>query len=197
MRLTFAFLMIAGAAFGQSLLLDDFTTGHHTVSRKPGSPPDIHLAPLPPGSPAGPARYTRFTVSALPDYHQWSTLDISDGFLIMDNGFGDIAGLGLTYGFNLDGTLSPLHLNLSAYDRFRIHFAGGGAFYSITVFTADGRHFSTSGHTPVQNGPPFDFDIPFSAFTNFDFHDVQAIALGFETTAGPFGIDKIEARFGN
>src|SRR5258708_12962498 len=180
MRLIFAFLMIAGAAFGQSLLLDDFTTGHHTVSRTPGSPPDIHLAPLPPGSPVGPARYTRFSVSAMPDYHQWSTLDISDGFLIMDNGFGDIAGLNLTYGFNLDGTLSPLHLNLSGYDRLRIHFAGGGAFYSITVYIADGRHFSTSGHTPVQNGTPFYSDIPFSPFPPSDSPPLQPIPLQFE-----------------
>jgi hypothetical protein len=199
MRLTLAFLTIAGATFGQSLLLDDFTSGPHTTvpAINAGAPPDICFAPLPAGGPGGPARYTYFTVSALPDYHQTSTLDVSNGFLIMDNGFGDIAGLTLAYGYNTNGTQSPLHLNLTSYDRFRIHFAGGGAFYAMVIYTADGRHFSTSGHTPTRNSPGFDYDIPFTAFANFDPHDIQAIVLEFETTAGPFGISRLEARLGN
>ena len=83
MRLTLAFLTIAGATFGQSLLLDDFTSGPYTPPPfNAGAPPDSSFKPLPAGGPAGPARYTYFTVSALPDYHQTSTLYISNGFLI-------------------------------------------------------------------------------------------------------------------
>ena len=189
------FLLIAGAAFGQSLLLDDFTAGPYKDTLKLGDPSDLKLKPLPSGSPAGPARYTIFSVGTLNpvDYQQPNHLEIGHGYLIIDNGFGAIPGLQLAYGYNLDGTPYSLHLNLSAYDRFRLRFAGGGAFYALTIYTADGRHFGTSGSTPVS-GSPFNFDIPFSAFVGFDFHDVQAIVFSFEAVSVPFGIDSFEVR---
>src|SRR5258708_2898304 len=157
MRLTLAFLMAAGAASCQSLLLDDFTTGPYTVAKKVAQP-DEHYAPLPSGSPAGPARYTVFTIGTKTDYQQPNTLDIGGGHLIVDNGFGAIADVHVGYGLNLDKTPHPLHLNLRAYDRFRLRFAGGGAFYTITVYTMDGRHFTTSGSTEVRPSP-FNSDI--------------------------------------
>lgn len=152
----------------QTLTLDDFTTGTYVKRVKNPNVHDLHFAALPPGSPLGQARQTYFGAAPNPD-GQWSTLDVGNGRLVVDAGFGCSANLELGYGYTLAGAEAPLALNLDGYSSLQLNFQGVATseelLVVITIFPHTGGYWNYEIVLP-PNPNAFPLSFPFSGFRN-------------------------------
>jgi len=205
MKTNLLVLLLAVTAVSQSfaqstpLTLDNFTSGPYVKSLNSASNvQDIHFAPLPSGSPLGAARGTAFLLDPDP-YAQPSTLSIGKGICIVDNGFGDITGLQIEYGYTLAGLQAPLGLSLAGYSGFQLNFAGVAAYESmivtIVVYLPDGTYHSFEVVLP-PNGNAFSTAFPFSGFsagglTQSDVSNIQTIVI--QTEGESFAITSFQA----
>lgn len=159
---------IPARASAQTLTLDDFTTGTYVKRVKNPNVHDRHYAALPPSSPLGQARQTYFGAAPNPD-GQWSTLDVGEGRLVVDSGFGCSANLELGYGYTLAGAEAPLGLNLDGYSGLQLNFQGVATseemLVVITIFPQTGGYWNYEIVLPPNNNP-FPLSFPFSGFKN-------------------------------
>jgi hypothetical protein len=180
------------------LTLDNFKTGHYTVSLTTAQSQDVHFAPLAPGSPLGPARETVLVIGSNP-YGQRSTLDIGKGTWIVDGGFGVVPGVQIYYGFADATTPAPLGLNLSGYSRFRLNFAGISTADVLGVEIAVWSHSGSVYAAQVLLSPAvdeFSQDFLFSSFSPSALDPSDIDTIGIVTWGGgtnSYGITSFEA----
>jgi len=108
----------------QTQAIDNFTDGPYNVTLFTGS--DTNFQPSD-GSLVGPGRLTHLIIGDDPasnPLNQPATLDIGNGFLIVDTGARVTHRLEVFYGVDEQGNLVPLHLNLTGagFTKFRVHF---------------------------------------------------------------------------
>jgi hypothetical protein len=161
-----AFVWIPVQASAQ-LILDNFTSGAYVKRINNPQVHDTHYAALPANSPSGQARQTYFGAAPNPD-GQWSTLDVGEGRLVVDAGFGCNANLQIAYGYTLAGAEAPLGLNLDGYSSFQLNFQGVATSESllvvITVFPQSGGYLNFEVVLP-PNPNAFSLSFPFSGFS--------------------------------
>lgn len=166
-----------------SLTIDNFTTGAYSVSLITGVNSSLQS-----GSMLGGFRRTILQVLSNP-LNRPVVLDIGSGLSVLDNGSLAQSQLTLIY---LIGTTT---VDLSGYDRLRLHFVGNDlpmnmqvAFYSPT-----GQAMGTSAVAP---GVSFQHDILFSSLTTFgtmDWSQVNYISVRFEPSpSGDFALGQLE-----
>jgi hypothetical protein len=150
------------------LTLDNFTSGAYVKRIINPNVHDRHYAALPPNSPSGQARQTYFGAAPNPD-GQWSTLDVGDGRLVVDSGFGCAANLQLGYGYTLAGAEAPLGLNLDGYSGFQLNFQGVATseelIVVITIWPQTGGYWNYEIVLP-PNPNAFPLSFAFSGFGN-------------------------------
>jgi len=155
----------------QNLVLDNFQTGAGKVQAVSGSQGVNQTG-------AGIVGGTRgisivYNPAAPSVFGQLSTLQVRPSAdpktvppaLIWSNGFGVVPGIEVEYfGLNDD---TPLNLDLTDYDRFRLSFDGTSTGVVLTAEVWYGGDFNLYGAEscglPASNHP-FTLDIPFSAF---------------------------------
>lgn len=128
------------------LTLDNFTSGAYVKRIINPNVQYLHYAALPPNSLSGQARRTSFGAAPNPD-GQWSTLDVGDGRLVVDSGFGCSANLQLGYGYTLAGAEAPLGLNLEGYSGFQLNFQGVATSEELIVVITIWRRPAGTGTT--------------------------------------------------
>lgn len=173
-----------------ALLIDDFTTGAETLEVAPGTTEIRYQA----GVMTGAARLTSVNNAASPKGIS-ARLDItSDARLSLTLGAVQYARLEVGYGWQADGTQSPLAIDLHAggADRFVTTFASDDrdfvVNFNVVVFAAAG--WSSAGENITAGPAEF-------AFANFvgpggqDFSDVSFIYYVFQT-ADDLAIERFE-----
>src|SRR4051795_5660445 len=164
LSITFVTLTLAvTSATAQTLVLDDFTSGSDDIVTK--TTPSPSCKPLSATTPLGSTRSTTLTV-ALNPFTLLAETSIGNGHLIMDLGLNMYNRIDLVYGLDCpNGDPSPMALDLSAYNRFRINFLGitgnSALNFNIVVYQHDGQIYSAGQNFGPQTGP-FSVDFPFS-----------------------------------
>jgi hypothetical protein len=196
-----------------TLLIDDFTAGPYRVqldganqnnSMDPGrvqrDPTGEHIL--------GGKRYTGFATGGTP-YGQSAVLDILPGgtaVLAQSAGVRVPAGLQMFYGLDVSvlnqNVVTPLHANLTPYDRFRVTFdiADGTLNFNMQIRGSNGGLSQLGINTPgaISTGSPtghtFCVEFPFEDFVSFapapnldDVSIIDLLILG--NSGGMFGTD--------
>jgi hypothetical protein len=193
-----ALLVVSAMQAASPLVLDDFKSGHYTVSLTTAQSQNTHFAELSAGTPLGPARETVFMIGANP-YGQSSTLDIGKGIWILDGGFDAAPGVQIYYGYLSANTPAPLGLDLNDYSAFRLDFAGIATEQflgvEIEIWAHSGAVYSSQvSLTPAVNS--FSETFKFSDFlpSALDASDIDYI--GIVTSGGgtnSYGITSFQA----
>ncbi len=166
-----------------NLAIDDFTTGAYLVSLISGS--DVNTQS---GSMLGGTRRTILQVLSNP-LSRPVVLDIGSGLSVLDNGSLAQSQLTLIY---LQGATT---VDLSSYDRLRLHFVGNDLPMHIQVafYSPSGQAMGTSVVAP---GTGFQHDVLFSSLMTFgtmDWSQVNYISVRFEPSpSGDFAISQLE-----
>lgn len=166
-----------------NLTIDDFTTGAYLVSLISGS--DVNTQS---GSMLGGTRQTVLQVLANP-LSRPVALDIGSGLSVLDNGSLAQSQLTLIY---LQGATT---VDLSSYDRLRLHFVGNDLPMNIQVafYSPSGQAMGTSAVAP---GVGFHHDVLFSSLMTFgtmDWSQVNYISVRFEPApGGDFALSQLE-----
>jgi hypothetical protein len=176
----------------QTQTIDSFTGGPYNVTMFTGS--DTNFQPSD-GSLVGPGRLTHFIIGDDPasnPLNQPATLDIGNGFLIVDTGARVTHRLEVFYGFDDQGNLVPLHLNLTGagFTKFRVHFntLDSGLNFNMQVIAGNNPAVATCGVNQPgdQTGIPFFVEFAFACFVPGvgdppDFSDIDTIDLVLQT----------------
>jgi hypothetical protein len=205
-------------------LIDDFTVGSYRSqldganqnnSTDPGrvqrDPSGAHIL--------GGKRYTGFATGGQP-YGQSAVLQILPGgnpVLVQSAGVRVSAGLQMFYGLDVNllnqNVVTPLHANLTPYDRFRVSFdiADGSLNFNMQIRGSNGGLSGWGINTPgavstaSPTGHPFCVEFPFENFSGFppapNLDDVSYINLLINATSGgmygtDYAITRVEAANG-
>ena len=184
------------ATWAQSLpVIDDFTTGTYQKSLETGS--DFNTQAGNPLHMAGGARRTAFIVAGN-QLHQTATMHfLNQGMLTVETGSRLFHRLEVAYGVDpYTGANKPLGLNLTPYDRFRVHFDTNdlGLNFNIVVFFDNGSRYVSLGYNvnPNPSGLAFDQDFKFADFSGVsgtDWAHVDYIVLVFQSASAVGGND--------
>ena len=174
----------------QGLLIDDFTTGEHFAIRWFGNELDVQG-----GSMLGGFRRTNFIIASN-DRIQPGILHIrrGEGPLVIDAGFKVQHRLEITYGIDSIGSLAPLNLDLSSFDRLSVDFEASdlGVNFNIVIFSGNGTARAQLGFNLVPSITAFSIDFPlvdFSPVGDFDIGDVDLIVLVLQSGSATGGND--------
>jgi hypothetical protein len=174
----------------QTQPIDNFTGGPHNVTLLSGT--DTNFQPSD-GSLVGPGRLTHFLIGEDPasnPLHQPATLDIGNGYLVVDTGARVAHRLEVFYGFDADGNPAPMNLNLAGFTKFRVHFdtLDQGLNFNMQVIAANNPAVATCGVNQPGDptGIPFFVEFEFTCFLPNDgpppdFSHIDMIDLIFQT----------------
>jgi hypothetical protein len=171
---------------GNETCIDDFQSGTY-APQLIWSQWVRSFQPLSTGLLAGTWRYTNFAgvpFGPANPFNQPDVVDIGAGHFVLNDGFQTVVTSTTIYDCNQGCTQNPLHLNLSSYDRFRLHFPSGGGHLNIVVYRADGSHADYGAQIPASRSS-FALDVLFSSFVSPDhFEDVTEIVLELQANVG-------------
>jgi hypothetical protein len=184
-------------------VLDDFSSGAYQKTTTCAETP-TGIRAFKTGSMVGGVRGTVFIVHCNNPFDQPATLDIAKGgpALVLDSGVRVGGAVDVQYGYNTNGGLHPLNLDLSQYNllRFRFDSSDHVVNFNVIVFmhTDDAaRQARVHGACNLQPGPangaPFNVDMPFNLFRTelgtADWSDVDEIVLEFVSASNIGGND--------
>jgi hypothetical protein len=187
--LLFVVLPVLGVQ-AQAQIIDNFTAGPHNVTLFSGSNRNFQPSPSD-GSMVGPGRLTNFIIGNDPasnPRNQPATLDILNGFLIVDTGVRVAHRLEVFYGFDELDNPVPLNLNLrdAGFTKFRVHFdtLDQTLNFNMQVVARNNPAVAQCGVNPPGDptGVPFVVDFDFACFVPNegplpDFIAIDMIAL--------------------
>lgn len=197
------------------LTIDDFTnapqeltvtSGDKSNYKKANSNTCDPLSSRSSQSPIGCARSIRFVVAPTKGFAQPARLEIGGGLLLVDSSIRVSPVVQVFYGVNEQNQQVPLNLNLSGFNRFRVHVDSNDLDLIIAMQVIAGNNPSpalgevSAFGTPT--GTPFPVDLPFSSFAVNagpapDFRDIDQIRLFVQTAsaigANDYAIASIEA----
>jgi hypothetical protein len=178
------------------MMLDNFVSGNYVVTLLGSEIQDVHSEPI--DGRMGPTRRTIFQIDTNA-YNQPSRLDIGNGICIQGSGFDANPSLNIYYGSQ---ATAPLGLDLSAYTRFKLSFAGlvAGAedlLLSIAVWPHDLDQTIGFQQLLSSSVNAFTWEFPFSVppenrlsdYSNID-QIVLSLAGGGDVS---FGLTRFEA----
>jgi hypothetical protein len=186
---------LAVPASAQTLSLDEFDTGPYLVRRASGITTAYQS-----GAMIGGYRQTTLNVASNPFGQTGSLMLGRGGLLVVNADAGVYDRAELYYGQSSAGP-APLGLDLTPYDRFRVHFESNAQSlnFNIVVFTSGKAGYDQLGYNVSPRYTPFCQDFPFSDFVaggaGADWSDVDAIWLVFQTWplgGGDFAVDSLE-----
>ena len=167
------------------MLIDDFTTGPHTVTLASGIDASYQSIAT---NPDFPIRQTWFWIAS-PPANQPGTLDVgSIGRLTVGTGPHIYHRLQVAYGFQTDGSVSPLDRDLSKFTGFRVNFDFNDLTlnFNIIFYSNSGATYSQAGENIAASFTPFSVDFPFAGFSGAAIpSDIDIIVLIAQT--GSFG----------
>ena len=192
-----------------SLVIDNFSSGQYAAILTPDG--RLVMA-VQRGSMIGGSRLTIFS-GAVNQFHQRATLDIGPGdssVMAIGAGIRVSHRLEAYYGFDLQGDQivpTPLNLDLSCFNKFRIHFDSndltGNFTMQVTAGNNPGNRAQYALNVPGRaTALPFVVDLPFSNFVPNagslpDFADIDLIDIisqsGSAIGANDYAITLIEA----
>jgi hypothetical protein len=181
------------------LVLDDFSTGSQLLRISSGTA-TAHTAA--PGAVGGARSLYLGVANNL--FGNDATLRVNGGVLSHNDDAGVYSEAEIQYGNDASGVFTPLNLDLSGQDRFRLHFLEADHLVNlnIVVFSVSGASFSAFGVNLGPSATPFTVDAPFSSFGAFSmgggFDDIDLIVVILQrasggATASDLAIDKFEA----
>ena len=145
------------------ILIDDFTTGPKPA-RPLTSAVDSSYQRIT-TNPDFPVRHPWFWISS-PESAQPGTLDISSaGRLTVGTGPHVYHRLDVVYGFGEDGTVGPLHLDLSKFNGFRLNFDFNDLPLQcqMLIWSDSGATYSHNNATDTPASfTPFSIEFPFT-----------------------------------
>lgn len=146
------------------MLVDDFTTGPHTVTLTAGMDMSYQNIAT---NPDFPIRRTTFWIAS-PPANQPGTIDVgSIGRLTVGTGPQIYHRLEVAYGFQTDGRVSPLDRDLSKFTGFRVNFDFNDLTlnFNIVFYSNSGATYSQAGENIPAGLTPFSSDFPFAKFS--------------------------------
>jgi hypothetical protein len=188
--------MASLAAHAQSLTLDDFTTGPTEITLKHGTKTTYQTG----GRIIGGNRGTSLLLNTNV-FNQSANIQIRKGVpqgapsaLVFSEGFQDYARLDMYYGSAVTGT--PLHLDVTAYDRFRIHFAGINGILNFNILAFTGSAYSQWGCNLSPTFTATTVDMPFAnaVVGGAQFSSLDSLDFIFQSQGegNDFGVTQIE-----
>jgi hypothetical protein len=196
-RLSLALALGPGLAApaAAQLLVDDFTTGPYGVRRSSGT-----VSALQTGAMLGGTRTIWLQVAGNP-LGQQAGVSAGRGRFIVNQDTEVTSRVELFYGATAAG-LTPLDLDLTAYDRIRVRFRSNFQVlnFNILAFTSP-VGYNQLGYNVTPAWGPFDQDFLFSDFIDNggDWADTDYLWLIFQTWSpggGDFAIESVELRAG-
>lgn len=193
--LTVMALGALAAASHATIVLDDFSTGSLDLQL---NPPATSLTGTRAGSMVGGSAFHSIAFLANPDLNSARLrVNLLSGLQMTANEDEVVTSSRAAYGVNAFGNLtagSALNLNLSSYDRFRVHFRSADLPLTLSV-NVDDQETLTGSSTAVAVGAGSNFfvDVMFSALT-YDFSDTDSVVFSFVSSpSGDFSVTSIEA----
>jgi hypothetical protein len=158
--------LVAGMAWPQCRVIDDFTTGPVQMDlRVSGAGTDTNTQT---GSMIGGLRHINFFTSANPFLQQGEVKVENGGPLTVSNGVREFFRTELFWGIDAKNNIVPLGYRPSGCDRFRVTFDSNSAVvnFNVQAYTPVAGFQDGINLSPSPSTIPFCVDFPFSSFVS-------------------------------
>ena len=179
------------------LVIDDFRDGEFAISLSNACDNCVDVATVScdKGSMIGGLRYTWLHLLEN-RYGNQASARVSHDAFSFNNDARVYSELDLSYGFDCDGRVKSLHVDLSQWTHFKLWFECNDVPVNVVVIMSSGGGSQIVTGWPPQNMPPSNGPkvavVDFSRFNGapgFNWKDVDTIVFRFQRANSPDGID--------